>query len=66
MVLKEDFLIYSKVIRGIMHPYNEKSAAGWIQFILEINNSHTPPFQKKSIHRGLRLDLLDLLLKYRY
>lgn len=32
----------------------------------EINNSHTLPFQKKSIHLALHLDLLDLLLKYRY
>ena len=69
MVLKYDLLIYSKVIRAIMHlsSYNEKkSAVGWIQPILEINNSHTLPFQKRSIHRTLHLDLLDLLLKYRY
>ena len=46
--------------------YNEKNAVGWIQPILEINNSHTLPFQKKSTHQALRLDLLDLLLKYRY
>lgn len=46
--------------------YNEKGAAGWVQPILEINNSHTLPFQKRSIHQALRLDLLDLLLKYRY
>lgn len=44
----------------------KKSAVGWIQLILEINNSHTLPFQKKSIHQALHLDLLDLLLKYRY
>ena len=44
----------------------KKSAVGWIQPILETNNSHTLPFQKKSIHQGLHLDLLDLLLKYRY
>lgn len=61
--------IYSEVIRGIMHLFlvlTKKSAVGWIQPILEINNSHTLPFQKKSIHRALHLDLLDLLLKYRY
>lgn len=69
MVLKYDLLIYSKVIRAIVHLFNyneKKSAVGWIQPILEINNSHTLPFQKKSIHRTLHLDLLDLLLKYRY
>ena len=44
----------------------KKSAAGLVQPILEINNSHTLPFQKRSIHQGLHLDLLDLLLKYRY
>lgn len=70
MVLKYDFLIYSEVIRGIVHfftSYTKKeSAVGWIQLILEINNSHTLPFQKKSIHQVLHLDLLDLLLKYRY
>ena len=70
MVLKYDLLIYSEVIRGIMHlffpTYTKKSSAvGWIQPILEINNSHTLPFQKKSIHQALHLDLLDLLLKYR-
>lgn len=70
MVLKYDFLIYSEVIRGIVHffpSYTKKeSAVGWIQLILEINNSHTLPFQKRSIHQVLHLDLLDLLLKYRY
>ena len=44
----------------------EKGTADWIQPILEINNSHTLPFQKRSIHQSLHLDLLDLLLKYRY
>ena len=29
-------------------------------------NHLTLPFQKKSIHQALHLDLLDLLLKYRY
>ena len=70
MVLAYNFLIYSEVIREIMHPfffsYKEKSTAGWIQPILERNNSHTPPFQKRSIHQRPHLDLLDLLLKYRY
>lgn len=37
-----------------------------MQPILEIYNSHTLPFQKKSIHQAPHLDLLDLLLKYRY
>jgi len=49
-----------------MHFLEKKSAAGQTQPILEINNSHTLPFQKKSIHQILHLDLLDLLLKYRY
>jgi hypothetical protein len=32
--------------------YNGKrGTAGWIQPILEINNSHTLPFQKRSIHQ---------------
>lgn len=70
MVLPYDLLIYSEVIRGIMHlsflVITEKSTAGWTQPILEINNSHTLPFQKRSIHQSLHLDLLDLLLKYRY
>ena len=70
MVLTYDFLIYSEVIRGIMHlsflVITKKSAAGRVQPILEINNSHTLPFQKRSIHQALHLDLLDLLLKYRY
>lgn len=71
VVLKYDFLIYSEVIRGIMHllfpSYTKKEiAVGRIQLILEINNSHTLPFQKKSIHQVLHLDLLDLLQKYRY
>ena len=70
MVLTYDFLIYSEVIRGIMHlsflVITKKSAAGRVQPILEINNSHTLPFHKRSIHQALPLDLLDLLLKYRY
>lgn len=73
MVLAYDFWIYSEVIRRDRAPffpiYNfpiKKSAAGWIQPILEIHNSHTLPFQKRSIHQALHLDLLDLLLKYRY
>lgn len=70
MVLAYNFLIYSEVIREIMHLFfpssKGKSTAGWIQPILEINNSHTLPFQKRSIHQVLHLDLLDLLLKYRY
>ena len=70
MVLKYDFLIYSEVIRGIVHLLivltKKKSTVGWIQPILEINNSHTLPFPKKPIHLTLHLDLLDLLLKYQY
>ena len=70
MFLVYNLLIYSEVIREIMHPffpsYKGKSTAGWIQPILEINNPHTPPFQKRSIHQVLHLDLLDLLLKYQY
>jgi hypothetical protein len=60
MVLKYDlliYLIYSKVIRAIMHLSQlerKKSAVGWIQPILEINNSYTLPFQKKSIHQYSR------------
>lgn len=46
--------------------YNGKGYSWLVQPILEINNSHTLPFQKKSIHQALHLDLLDLLLKYRY
>lgn len=69
---------FSEVIREIVHlsflvfslkekkKTEESGAAGWIQPILEINNSHTLPFQKRSIHQALHLDLLDLLLKYRY
>lgn len=52
--------------RALFPSYNEKSVVGWIQPILEINNSHTLPFQKKSIHQALHLDLLDWLLKYQY
>ena len=59
MVLKYDF--YQAPFPVI----TKKSAVGWIQPILEINNSHTLPFQKKSIGQALHLDLLDLLLKYR-
>ena len=78
MVLTYDFLIYSEVIRRDRAPFfpiynfpiqkkkKKESAAGWIQPILEINNSHTLPFQKRSIHQALHLDLLELLLKYRY
>lgn len=68
MVLIQNLLIYSEVIREIVHlsSYNEKGTAGWIQHILEINNPHTLPFQKRSIHQALHLDLLDLLKKYRY
>lgn len=69
MVLKDDFLIYSEVIHRIMHLFftnSKKNAADSIQPIREINNPHTLPFQKKSIHQGLDLDLLDLLLKYQY
>ena len=70
MVLTYDFLIYSEVICGIMHlsflVVTKKSAASRVQPILEINNSDTLPFQKRSIHQALHLDLLDLLLKYRY
>lgn len=70
MVLTYNFL-RKEVIREIMHLSflvitEKKSTAGWIQPILEINNSHTLPFQKRSIHQPLNLDLLDLLLKYRY
>lgn len=68
VVLAYNFL--RKVIREIMHlsflVIMEKGTADWIQPILEINNSHTLPFQKRSIHQSLHLDLLDLLLKYRY
>ena len=47
--------------------YKEKrGTVDWIQPILEINNPHTLPFQKRSIHQALHWDLLDLLLKYRY
>ena len=52
--------------RALFPSYNEKSVVGWIQPILEINNSHTLPFQRKSIHQALHLDLLDWLLKYQY
>ena len=45
---------------------NNEKKVQLVQPILEINNSHTLPFQKKLIHQGLDLDLLDLLLKYRY
>lgn len=70
MVLIHNLLIYSEVIREIVHlffsSYNEKGTAGWTQHILEINNPHTLPFQKRSIQQALHLDLLDLLKKYRY
>jgi hypothetical protein len=71
MVLTYSLLIDSEVIRESMHRSflvikEKKSTAGWIQPILEINNSHTLPFQKRSIPQALYLDLLDLLPKYRY
>jgi hypothetical protein len=71
MVLTENFLIDSEVIREIMHPsllvLRKTKGYSWlVQPILEINNSHILPFQKRSIHQALHLDLLDLLQKYRY
>ena len=68
MVLKYDFLL-NFVFRSNSRDwalFASYSATGRIQPILEMNNSHTLPFQKRSIHRRLHLDLLDLLLKYRY